>query len=614
MKMIDALDFQKNEAQNLRLQNLASDIGTPVDGLIFYRTDTDKIRAYINGSWQDLATMADVTAGGISSAIIDAKGDLIVGTAADTVGRQAVGADDTLLVAASGQSTGIQWRTLAAGDIPALTGDIEKAAGSSTTSIAAGAIVNADVNASAAIVRSKLDFGSGLVNADLAAGAAIAYSKLNLVGSVTNADLAGSIAYAKLVLTGSVTNADLAGSIALTKLATQAANTILGNNTGGAAAPTALTAAQVKTLLAIAAADISDFNTAVRTNRLDQMAAPTASVSLNSQKITNLADGTAATDAATFGQLNAIINGQTRKPEVDAATTAALPAVTATTTTLTAQANAALAAQDGVTLGVGDSLLVKDQAAPAQNGIYTVTQVGSAGAPFILTRRADADTAAELTDATVFVDGGSVNLGKTYTFPTITTLGTTSALPTLTGAQATIYTGSGGVDITGSVVSLATGGITNTHVNASAAIAYTKLALSNSIVNADINASAAIAYSKLALSNSIVNADINASAAIAYSKLNLASSLLASDVNPTAVASGSGTVRIARTFTIAITGGATSEVITHPLNTRHVVMSLVNPSTPWDHVIFTPESTSASTVTIRSSGNLPAGYLLTIVG
>ncbi len=40
-----------------------------------------------------------------------------------------------------------------------------------------------------------------------------------------------------------------------------------------------------------------------------------------------------------------------------------------------------------------------------------------------------------------------------------------------------------------------------------------------SIVNADINSSAAIAYSKLSLSNSIVNADVSTSAAIAYSKL-----------------------------------------------------------------------------------------------
>ena len=48
----------------------------------------------------------------------------------------------------------------------------------------------------------------------------------------------------------------------------------------------------------IAHTKISDFDTGVRTNRLDQMAAPTASVSLNSQTITNLADPVNA-DAAT---------------------------------------------------------------------------------------------------------------------------------------------------------------------------------------------------------------------------------------------------------------------------------------------------------------------------
>jgi hypothetical protein len=57
-------------------------------------------------------------------------------------------------------------------------------------------------------------------------------------------------------------------------------------------------------------------------------------------------------------------------------------------------------------------------------------------------------------------------------------------------------------------------------VSASAAIAYSKLALSNSIVNNDISASAAIAYSKLSLANSIVNNDIGASAAIAGTKVS----------------------------------------------------------------------------------------------
>jgi Major tropism determinant N-terminal domain/Repeat of unknown function (DUF5907) len=48
-----------------------------------------------------------------------------------------------------------------------------------------------------------------------------------------------------------------AGAVTLSKMANLAASTILGNNTGSPATPIALTAAQVKTLLAIAAGDVS---------------------------------------------------------------------------------------------------------------------------------------------------------------------------------------------------------------------------------------------------------------------------------------------------------------------------------------------------------------------
>jgi len=97
--------------------------------------------------------------------------------------------------------------------------------------------------------------------------------------------------------------------------------------------------------------------------------------------------------------------------------------------------------------------------------------------------------------------------------------------------------------LTGNVVATGPGSVTatiqsnvivNSMINSSAAIAYSKLALSNSILNADINSSAAIAYSKLSLSNSILNADINTSAAIAYSKLNLTTSIVNGDINASA--------------------------------------------------------------------------------
>jgi hypothetical protein len=125
-----------------------------------------------------------------------------------------------------------------------------------------------------------------IVNADINSAAAIAYSKLFLAGAITSADIAND----------TIVNADIntAAAISLSKLATDPL--ARANHTGTQLAAT-----------------VSDFNTEVRTNRLDQMAAPTAAVPLNAQKITGLADPTLAQDAATKAytdaQITALVGG-----------------------------------------------------------------------------------------------------------------------------------------------------------------------------------------------------------------------------------------------------------------------------------------------------------------
>lgn len=142
------------------------------------------------------------------------------------------------------------------------------------------------------------------------------------------------------------------------------------------------------------ASTISDFDTQVRTNRLDQMAAPTASVSFNSQKITSLADGTAAGDAINLGQLQSAITGLGWKDSVRVASTANV---------VIASALENGDSIDGITLATGDRVLLKDQSASAENGIYVVVVSGAAS------RSTDADTALELEGAAVMVEEGTTN-------------------------------------------------------------------------------------------------------------------------------------------------------------------------------------------------------------
>jgi hypothetical protein len=153
-----------------------------------------------------------------------------------------------------------------------LTGDVEASAVSFdgtgnvslTTVIGTGAIVNADINASAAI----------------------SYSKLNLAGTITSSD----------IVDGTIVNADINASaaIALSKLATDPL--ARANHTGTQTAST-----------------ISDFDTQVRTSKVTDLTAPTGSFSMNSQKITNLATPTSNTDASTKAyvdtQINNLIDG-----------------------------------------------------------------------------------------------------------------------------------------------------------------------------------------------------------------------------------------------------------------------------------------------------------------
>lgn len=194
---------------------------------------------------------------------------------------------------------------------------------------------------------------------------------------------------------------------------------------------TQIKSATITTTQLSATAGLTDGQLATSYLKADGTRALTGDLSMGSHKLTALTDGTADSDAAAWGQVKALFNGQDAKPSVRVATTA----------------NGALATAyengdtvDGVTLATGDSILIKDQTTGSENGIYVVA---ASGAP---ARRSDADASAEVTAGlSVWVNEGTTNADTGWTLTTndAIVLGTTALVFAQTGGGGSTLAGAG---------------------------------------------------------------------------------------------------------------------------------------------------------------------------
>ena len=182
-----------------------------------------------------------------------------------------------------------------------------------------------------------------------------------------------------------------------------------------------------------------------------------STVTLNANPVGNL-------EAATKQYVDmAAATGFTVHDAVRLTTAAALPAntynngVAGVGATLTAVANGALSV-DGVAVVVADRVLIINEAAPANNGSYSVTATGSVGTPYILTRTTDFDqaVAGEITNnAYFFTTEGATHAGSAFILSqtAVIVVGTT-ALPFTLFADQLNYVGGTNIDVTGLTISL----------------------------------------------------------------------------------------------------------------------------------------------------------------
>jgi hypothetical protein len=236
---------------------------------------------------------------------------------------------------------------------------------------------------------------------------------------------------------------------------------------------------------------------------------------------------TSGTDIVNKTYADSIASGINFHQAVRLATVAALPANTYNNgtsgvgATLTANANGALSV-DGVAVVAGNRILVKNEVAGANNGVYVVTQTGDGSTPYILTRATDFDSAGTGVDQIDQGDFFLVTSGSTLAntswvqqTPLPVTVGTTAIVFTQFGAPIT-YSAGTGLSLAGTVFSITNTGLTaSTYGSASSVpvIAFNAQGQATSVTNTSIAIAATqITSGTLAIANGGTNASDAATA------------------------------------------------------------------------------------------------------
>jgi hypothetical protein len=286
---------------------------------------------------------------------------------------------------------------------------------------------------------------------------------------------------------------------------------------------------------------------------------------------------------------------------------------------------------DGVLMTVGKRVLIYNQTNQAENGVYTVTVVGTVSTNWVLTRATDADTyglrdpnALGVNDA-FFVQSGNTGAGETYVVTTtgVIVFGTTAITFALI-SSAQVYTAGTGLTLSGVQFSITNTGVTAAPYGTASQTPTLAINAQGQITSAS-NTSIAINANQIT-SGAVTNAQLaNSAVTVNGTSIALGASGIITAANPNALTIGTGltgtsydgsapiTIALGTSGVVAATYGSASQVPVFAVDTYGRVTSVTNTAIAIAAGAVSGLAPSATTDTTNAanitSGTLPTGRI-----